>query len=115
MEWVEQALRRASIDGHNEIYNKCGVRVFNGMVFVKFDSVQRRDSAMRQSNVLRTGRGPKTLFMSPDLPVDERVPRSYLFGVKRLLADWQFKNARVDTSTRTLSVAGVPILKAISF
>ena len=45
MEWVQQALQKAGIDGYSEIYNKCGDRLFNGMVFVKFESVHKRDRA----------------------------------------------------------------------
>ena len=52
--------------------------------------------------------------MAPDLPVEMRVPRGMLFGLKRLLVDWGSvqSSVRVDTDTNEMSVEGSPVFKA---
>ena len=68
------------MEGYTEIYHKGGEDKFNGTVFVKFNSVAVHDRAMERLNSMRLGLDEKLSFMSPDPPMAERVPRTYLFG-----------------------------------
>ena len=102
-----------SVEGYNEIYHKGGEGIFNGMVFVKFNNAFLRERAMERFNSMNVGLNAKRSFMSPDLPIVERVLRSYLFGLKRMLVEWEFQknSVHVDTNLQTLSVEGKLIVK----
>ena len=58
--------------------------------------------------------GSGTSFMNPDLPIELRVPLSFLFGLKRLLCEWDFKKSSVyiDTEAFGMNVEGKAILQA---
>ena len=115
MDWVKQTLLKARIDYHTEIFHKGREGSFNGMVFVKFRTVEQRDNAIRIFNALKTGLSDGKSFMSPDLPIESRVPRSFLFKFKKLLTDCLFNRSSVyvDPDLGTISVEGLPILKVV--
>lgn len=61
--WLNDILQRASIDGILDVYHK-GNDNFNGMLFVKFASSQKRDVAIRTFNSLRSRFADKRLHES---------------------------------------------------
>ena len=60
-------------------------------------------------------RGEEEVWCKKDLPLDRRVPLSFLLGTRRQLLNWGFtkSNVRVQEETNTLTVAGQPIVKAV--
>ena len=76
-------------------------------MFVKFASEGARDKAIATFNAQRLTNAGKSSFMNPDLPIGRRAPKSFLFGMKRLLVEWgeyQKNSLHVDTDALTLSV-----------
>jgi hypothetical protein len=114
VEWVRDALQKLCIKSPQDVYHKCGDRDFNGMVFVRFDSANVRDEAIVTFNASKSFFSHEKKYLNPDLPTDERIPRSFLFAFKRLLADWEFRkpSVNVNTDTAVLSVEGLPVVKA---
>ena len=119
-EWVRQSLLKAGIENFKNIFNKTADGQFNGNIFVKFEDQDQRDDAIVHFNTKKVTNAGKPSFMSPDLPITERIPRSFLFGLKRLLVDWtdaQGQSYRkgcvqIDADTYTLAVDKEDVLKA---
>ena len=114
-DWLNEVLQKASIDGILDVYSKSkATDKFNGMLFIKFASSQKRDVAIRTFNSLRTKFTDKNTFMNPERPFQQRVMNSFLLNLKRTMVDeWGYNASclQVDTSTQTLSVQGKEILK----
>ena len=95
---------------------------FNGLVFVKFISGEKRSAAILKFNAAKIGLSGNTLFMSPDLPYHERVGKKFLNDLKKLLVGlgsdpgWGFAkgNVRFDESTMILRIEGIPVAKAVA-
>ena len=72
---------------------------FKGLIWARFGSSADMLQAVEAVNSTRLPAGEKTMWANEDLPVEQRVPRAFLFGCKRLLAGWRY--------TRRLLVVGV--------
>ena len=88
---------------------------FNGFLFVKFASVERRTWAIKTFNAMKAEFANKHNFMNPDLPIQQRAPRSFLNSLKKLFINsWGFAPSSVRWSEKdlTLAVSGNPVLRA---
>ena len=58
--------------------------------------------------------GKNSIWSAPSLPLDRRIPQSFLFAFKRLLLSWEFNKAavRVNTDETSLKVEGKFVCKA---
>jgi hypothetical protein len=110
--WLREAMNNINTDGVIDVYDKCKGREFNGMVFVKFGSVEKRDAAITVFNASKTSFADAPSYMNRDLPIQHRAKFSYLLGLKKLLMQWEFGNCRFDDDTGILSVGGLPVLQA---
>jgi hypothetical protein len=112
VEWVRQSLRRVGIQDFSEIFHKALDGQFNGNVFVKFNDHGKREEAIKVYNAKKLTNEGK--FMSPDLPIERRIPVGFLLGFKRLLVEWKFRknSVQVDTDALTISIDRVDIAKA---
>ena len=115
VDWVREAMQKLAISAVLDVYHKCGDREFNGMVFVKFESAEARAKGITSFNASRSAFSDEKKFMNPDLPAEERVPRSFLFGFKRLLVAWELRKSSVHIADDepVLSVEGHPVVRAI--
>ena len=104
-------MTKTNIEGVIDVYDKCKSGNFNGMVFIKFASTEKREVAMQQFNAGRNSFAESRTFMNKDLPVEQRVKFSFLLNCKKLLTEWKFENVSFDDETGTLSVAGLPVLR----
>ena len=109
-EWLDGALRKASIVDYISIYSKDKDK-FNGMLFVKFPTNDSRNKAMEVFNALRTGLGEKPNFMYPDLPLNLRTESNFLRNTKNMLVDWGFEKGSVQCDLDNKSVCGAEVLK----
>ena len=64
-------------------------------MFVKFGTKKERDAAIQIFRKAGCSEGGQQVWMKPDLPIEDRVRQSFVFGVKYLLSgDWGWeKNA----------------------
>ena len=111
--WVKEVIAKRKIEGVISVYDKCKGRAFNGMIFVKFGCVEKRDAAMKVFNDAKSTFAETRNFMSRDLPFQQRVKFSFLRNFKRLLTcqEWGFQNVNFDDDAGTISVAGQPVLE----
>jgi len=116
--WLSEVFRKASVDGVVDIYPKMTDDKFNGRLFVKFSSSEKRNAAIRSFRSQRTDMAGKKPFMNEDLPLNERVPLSFLARFKRVLTDdkWGYarQSVKYDADTRILSVGGDDVVSAIT-
>ena len=110
--WLKDAMDKVRIDGVLDVYDKCQGREFNGVVFVKFSSVEKRDLAIRTFNDSTRAFNESRKFMNEDLPLKQRAKFNFLRNFKKLLVEWEFRNISFDVDSSNISVAGVPILEA---
>ena len=113
IQWLKQGMVKASIDGFSEVYQKGDdTEKFNGMLYVKFISQEKRAAAIQAFNAAKVGMLGQKSFMSPELPLQQRIPKKILGDFKKILIAWGYKNIRFDESTMVLAVGGVDIVKA---
>ena len=110
--WLKEVMGKANIDGVLDIYDKCKGREFNGMLYVKFVSPDKREVAMAAFNSDKQTLSEERSYMNKDRPIHQRVPFSFLYNLKKLLAEWEIENSRFDEATHILTVAGAPVLQA---
>ena len=106
-------MRNQGIDGVEAIYDKTFNNEFNGMLFVKFSSEDKRASGMLTFNTAKLKMFDRVSRMNHQRPIQDRVSLSTLNGIKRLLVEWKFTKSSVqfDEDTRVLSVGGQEVLK----
>ena len=69
---------------------------FKGILFAKFGTKGERDTAIQIMRKGRCSEGGQQVWMKPDLPIEDRVRHSFVFGVKYLLAgDWGWEEKAI--------------------
>ena len=93
-----------------EIYPKGD---FKMMLFMRFASKAQCDTATSLLKNARRLREGKTVWARPELPIEQRVAESFLFGCKKMFLDWDYnkKVTFVDTDTLSLSIDRQLVLK----
>lgn len=110
--WLKDTMNKANIEGVLDVYDKCKGGDFNGMIFVKFSSSEKREAATKQFNDVQSIFSETCKFMNKDLPSQQRTKFSFLLSLKKLLSEWGFKNVQFNDASSILSVAKVPKLQA---
>ena len=89
---------------------------FSGMVWLRFATNSDMMCAVEILNNFRIPVNEKTVWAGEDLPIEKRVPRSFLFGCKKLLASWGYKKSlvKVDTDALQLKINSQLVISAIT-
>eukprot|EP00929_Paragymnodinium_shiwhaense_P081765 TRINITY_DN42878_c0_g1_i1.p2 TRINITY_DN42878_c0_g1~~TRINITY_DN42878_c0_g1_i1.p2 ORF type:complete len:147 (+),score=39.07 TRINITY_DN42878_c0_g1_i1:159-599(+) len=61
-----------------------------GVLFAKFRDTHERDAALRRLRDKSSRDGDNEYWAKPDMPLEQRVVQSFLFGAKYLFAKWGF-------------------------
>jgi len=111
--WLSETMTKKGIEGVQTIFDKSKGGAFNGLVFVKFVSPDKRNKAMEIFNASKLSMFGKTNFMNPDLPVQQRVARKFLANFKKMLVEWKFTPSSVsyDVARQTLEVEREVVLR----
>ena len=109
--WLSGVMNKVGVEGVLDVYDKCQGRTFNGMVFVKFGSAEKRDAAITTFNKNKNAFNETRTFMNQDRPLQERTKFSFLLNFKKLLIEWGFDRISFEEGSGTISVAGLPVLK----
>ena len=109
-EWIKEQIKERKLEEPEIMYYKGDEYV--GLVFAKFAVSKAADEVVRKMSKLK--RGQEEVWCKKDLPLDRRVPLSFLLGTRRQLISWGFtkSNVRVQEESNTLTVAGQPVMKA---
>ena len=83
--WLKGIMAKTNIEGVVDIYDKCKGKDFNGMVFVRFSSVEKCDVAIKTFNATNSSFEESRTFMNRDLPVQQRAKFSFLLNFTKLL------------------------------
>ena len=111
---VTDALGRINIDGVIDTYHKTkSDDQSNGVVFVKFGSVEKRDVAIKAFTTKQESLPDFKTFIGEDLLVQQRAIKSFLLGLKRLLIEWELQNISFEVDSGILSVGGLPVLRTV--
>ena len=88
---------------------------FKGLVFAKFSSKTERDAAVKLFRSNKLILGGNAIWAKEDLPLEERIPQSFLFGLKKLMIGWGYEKMAVwvDLSKNQLLV-GTDIVIALT-
>ena len=87
---------------------------FRGLLFAKFTSVTDRDNAVTLLRRACCQENGQQVWMKPDLPIEPRTIKSFLFGMKYQLVQWGETKAAVwaDPEAGTLQIGKRFILTA---
>ena len=114
---MRETVTTQGAEGVLEVYHETvGAEKFNGMVFVKISSMEKREHALNIFNVATAGMFDRVVYTNPNLPLRQRISKSFLTGLKRLFVSerWGYQKSCIqfDEETGAFSVGGTPILKA---
>jgi hypothetical protein len=87
---------------------------FKGMLFAKFESTEARDNAVTKFWKARIIYGGQLTWSKEDLPIERRVPETFLFALKKQFLEWKYEKfeVRVDKMKQTLAVDGTVVVRA---
>ena len=102
-EWIKNKLWELWGPTPVDVYTKGD---FNGMVFCKFQTEVEKEQAISIVRANTLTYGDKEIKMWPDAPAVERIPKSFLFALKRLLLKWDYdkKSLWVDEAGKILKI-----------
>ena len=109
--WLKKKLSDLHCQTPTDVYP---IGDFTGILFCKFDSKIARDSAVLKYTRARISHGGQIAWSRPDLPIERRVPETFLFALKKQLVAWEYtkQEVRVDTDQLTLKIDGEVIVQA---
>ena len=87
---------------------------FNGLLFAEFPTLSERDWAITKIRQGRQEWDGRVVWAKVDLPLEERLPESFAFSVKKLMVKWGWsKHALVvDRDTSTLYLGSDKVLSS---
>ena len=87
---------------------------FKGVLHYKFDNHQAAAEVIKKFDQAKVQYKDKSILCKADLPVEQRVPLSFILGLRRLLLSWGFdrKNLKVNDAIPLLSVGGDKVVSA---
>ena len=87
---------------------------FNNIVFIKFRSAASRDQFVSVFGKAQIKHQGNAVWTRPDLPIEKRVPESFLFGLRKVFLEWKYtkEEIRVDTHNHIFKVASEPVVQA---
>ena len=109
--WVKAKIKENKFEEPTVLYHKGDE--FNGIVFVEFTTEKVAEEIAKQISI-KLKDNAEAIWCKKDLPLEKRVPLSFLLGLRRQLIDWGFAKSkiRVKEEHNTLSVGGSQILTA---
>ena len=115
--WIARVL---STNLPTEVYQKQrDDEPFQGMVFLKFQSRAAASAALKSlQDCIKKENADKGFkersWANNDLPIEQRVVRGFLFGLRWQLTEWKYPRAciEVDPNAGTLKVEGKECVKA---
>ena len=113
MEWLATALRDLKLQPAIEPYHKGDE--FKGILFAKFASPQVAQTITESFSKARPNMSGKHVWCKFDQPIEARVPKSFLLGLRWQLVQWGFEkqDVRVDDEHMIMKVGGVPVLQVV--
>ena len=108
---VKGKLKDKGLEEPSAVYHKGDE--FKGIVFAKFTAEKVAEEVVKAISAERHT-GEETIWCKKDLPLNRRVPLSFLLGVRKQLINWGFTKSRVrvQEENNTLTVAGQPVMHA---
>ena len=87
---------------------------FRGVMFYKYDNANEANQMVTHFDRKKTQYKGQNVWCKHDSPIAQRVPLSFILGVRRLLISWGYnrKNLKVDDSIPRLSVGGDDVVTA---
>ena len=108
--WIKEQIKDRKLEDPEIVYYK-GDK-FAGLAFAKFASSTAAENVIKK--MAKIQKGDEEVYCKKDLPLEQRVPLSFLLGLRRQLITWGFtkRKPRVNEYSNTLTVGGGnPVLK----
>ena len=86
-----------------------------GLLFCIFSNESDRDDAVMKMNNADLNFGGQKIWCAPGLPASIRIPKTFLFGLKRILSTWDFdkRSVYVDKDASKIYVAGNEVCSCV--
>ena len=111
-DWVIRQIKEKKVEEPEVIYFK-GDK-FAGLVFAKFTTTRIADDVVRKMSIAKLTVGEDEVWCKKDLPIERRVPLSFLLGTRRQLIEWGYskQKVKVNDEDNALAIGGITVLKA---
>ena len=87
---------------------------FQDIMFAKFATESIRDEAVTKFWQSKTKLAGRFTWSREDQPIEQRVPESFLFGLRKVLMAWQYTKGEIwiDKVDLVLKIDGEPVVRA---
>jgi hypothetical protein len=106
--WIQDKFWEEWLPQPAEIYYKGEFKDFKGIIFAKFDTTAERDKVVETFRRLVLKIQSEKVWSNADLPADVRIPKDFLFGLKKILGSqawgYDLENLWVDKEKQTISL-----------
>jgi hypothetical protein len=112
-DWLTRKFKELNISNAQEIYHKGDE--FKGLVFARFHSQEAAQTATDKIGNNKYKVGTNNIWSKKDLPLETRVPVSFLLGLRWQLAEWKSlpkSQIKVDDENFTMKIGRVPVMSA---
>ena len=84
-QWLQQKFEGAGALKPSDVYAKGD---FRGFLYAKYETKAMRDTSVERLRRASLTRNGSRVWATEHKPYDQRVPQSFLFGLKRLMVEW---------------------------
>ena len=112
-DWITRQVKEKKLEEPEVIYFKGDD--FIGLAFAKFATTRTAEDVVRKMSIAKLPVGENEVWCQKDLPLDKRVPLSFLLGTRRQLIDWGYskQKVKVKDEDNALAIGGATVLKAL--
>ena len=109
--WIKAKISEMRCEAPADVFSK---GAFGGLVFVKFKTVDARNDAVIAIQRARLKHSGVPVWAKHDLPMEQRVPEAFLFGLKKVMLEWNYTKEElyVKKEDQTLEVAKETVVAA---
>ena len=86
--WVKDQIKDRTLEELSLVYHKADD--FNGIIFAEFSTEKVAEHIARKISLAKFKIGEEQIWCKKDLLLDQRVPLSFLLGLRRQLITWGF-------------------------
>ena len=106
-DWITRKLKELCLPEPHEMYHKGDE--YKGITFAKYRTPEEVTKVTEAFDKGQFKIADKPIWSKRDLPLEARVPKSFLLGLRHHLTQWDFtkREVKVDEVGKTLSVAGM--------
>ena len=111
--WITRNIKERKLEAPEVIYVKGDE--FTALTLAKFATTRIAEDVVRKMSISQLTVGEDKVWCKKDLPLDRRVPVSFLLGTRKQLIEWGYskQKVKVKEEDNALVIGGITVLKVV--